>query len=1294
MSAAVAILDALRKKPVAEKKKEFSVAFFVANAAKSKSKPVDREEVREVREDREEVREDREEVREDREEEPEKRAGPTVRIVDKASLKLVNREDIFARIKAARGIVTEAAPNPLTLTAAKLVSIVEEAPVPKLKGRKLQKIKLIPVSAMQSIDKVIVPEVEAVEEKDAEVVEEEKEVANLEPETGVKEKKKRGTRKKGDKEAKELEKTKDTEKTKKLAQVQSKKPPQPTKPIEPLVASEYYLNNREKFVEFINKLFQKNFRAEIMDESRVVSCEDRRSAEEFGLLTHQKIVKDYLNMYSPYRGLLLYHGLGSGKTCSSIAIAEGLKSNKRVFVMTPAFLRTNYMQELKKCGDDIYKRPRHWKFVDAVEKPALVPSLAETLDIPAEYVKKHGGAWLVDPEKPSNYGDLSPKEQGEVDAQLNEMIQAKYTFISYNGVRENRINELSLGYTVNPFDNTVVIIDEAHNFVSRIVNHIKKAPDTDKGAKGAKAKAAKALKPEDAPIALNLYRFLLDAVNVKVILLSGTPIINYPNEIGVLFNILRGYIKTWTLQLSSAQGISEARLQQLFQSVDLMDYMKYNATERTLTVTRNPYGFVNVHKVLAKGPVKAQLDKLYNGVTFAVDEHGIINDEDFIKLVTATLATEGIKATKSAANPVAHKALPDTFDGFEKYFIDADTAELKNMDVFKRRILGLTSYYRSAQEQLLPRYDVANDFEVVLVPMSNYQLSVYQQERLVEINKDREANKRKMLAPGRKPRAEGAAGAKKPMTMKELYSEPSSSYRIFSRAACNFVFPREIGRPKPFASEAKGASAAEGAADLEGKEAAEDVDEDIIDADNARAITKNPEGALGVDEAAELQKKTATQAYKQYEDRIQEVLGILKRNEEQYFNPRALAIYSPKFLKLLQNLQDPKHEGLNLVYSQFRTLEGIGLLKMAMEANDYAQFRIKHNKASNQWVLDNRPEDAGKRRFALYTGTEDAEEKEIIRCIFNSEWDQVPSNIRDELLRISGNNFYGEVINTLMISASGAEGINLRNVRYVHILEPYWHPVRIEQVVGRARRICSHQDLPAELRTVNVFLYLMVYSQAQLKPLTKEEKAAADQEEALLASSDPKTVVDVSNAALKYIRVSRELRESDTSTKTGQPITTDESLYEIAKTKEAINSNILRCVKETAIDCAIHAKAGSKETLKCFTFDNPENKFAYTPNIQDEATATEEPTKKSAAAKPKAKPKEGVDSHTAATAAEAVPLNKEMRKMKIKAIIHDGVKYGIDIETNDVYDYENLKIGNRVLVGKFVEMKPGKFTIV
>jgi DnaJ-class molecular chaperone len=86
-----------------------------------------------------------------------------------------------------------------------------------------------------------------------------------------------------------------------------------------------------------------------------ISCENiGKAGGEVSLLTHQKVIRDYINIYTPYRGVLLYHGLGSGKTLSSIAIAEGMKDNKRIIVMTPASLRRNYMEELKKCGDLIF----------------------------------------------------------------------------------------------------------------------------------------------------------------------------------------------------------------------------------------------------------------------------------------------------------------------------------------------------------------------------------------------------------------------------------------------------------------------------------------------------------------------------------------------------------------------------------------------------------------------------------------------------------------------------------------------------------------------------------------------------------------------------------------------------------------------------------------------------------------------------------------------------------------------------------------------------------------------------
>jgi len=154
-----------------------------------------------------------------------------------------------------------------------------------------------------------------------------------------------------------------------------------------------------------------------------------------------------------------------------------------------------------------------------------------------------------------------------------------------------------------------------------------------------------------------------------------------------------------------------------------------------------------------------------------------------------------------------------------------------------------------------------------------------------------------------------------------------------------------------------------------------------------------------------------------------------------------------------------------------------------------------------------------------------------------------------------------------MITASGAEGISLKNTRYVHITEPYWHPVRTEQVIGRARRICSHQALPEELRTVKVFLYLMTFTEKQL-----ESEASVQLK-----------IQDVS-------KLDKSL-----------PITSDEALYEISSIKEKINKELLKAITESSMDCALFNKPGTKDAIKCFTFGktNP-NTFSFKPSISNE----------------------------------------------------------------------------------------------
>ena len=113
-------------------------------------------------------------------------------------------------------------------------------------------------------------------------------------------------------------------------------------------------------------------------------------------------------------------------------------------------------------------------------------------------------------------------------------------------------------------------------------------------------------------------------------------------------------------------------------------------------------------------------------------------------------------------------------------FINKDTGNITNIDKFKRRIMGLTSYFRSAQEELLPAYDRNFDKHIVNIPMSNYQFKIYEDYRHEE---------RKTEKPGKK-----SSGA---IDKDGIFKEPSSTYRIFSRLACNFVMPSPPGRPNP-----------------------------------------------------------------------------------------------------------------------------------------------------------------------------------------------------------------------------------------------------------------------------------------------------------------------------------------------------------------------------------------------------------------------------------------------------------------------------------------------------------------
>ena len=67
-------------------------------------------------------------------------------------------------------------------------------------------------------------------------------------------------------------------------------------------------------------------------------------------------------------------------------------------------------------------------------------------------------------------------------------------------------------------------------------------------------------------------------------------------------------------------------------------------------------------------------------------------------------------------------------------------------------------------------------------------------------------------------------------------------------------------------------------------------------------------------------------------------------------------------------------------------------------------------------MLDISEADQGKPMYALYTGTESTEEKEIIRNVLNNAWKYVPETIVRKLKEIAPNNTMGEIIKVLMIT--------------------------------------------------------------------------------------------------------------------------------------------------------------------------------------------------------------------------------------------------------------------------------------
>ena len=186
---------------------------------------------------------------------------------------------------------------------------------------------------------------------------------------------------------------------------------------------------------------------------------------------------------------------------------------------------------------------------------------------------------------------------------------------------------------------------------------------------------------------------------------------------------------------------------------------------------------------------------------------------------------------------------------------------------------------------------------------------------------------------------------------------------------------------------------------------------------------------------------------------------------DKFFSPEHIGKYSSKIKSITNNIL--KSKGIVLIYSQFidggaipiaLALESLGFTRFGTKASSLFKKPPTASIDANTYLPRDEMERPDEFRPATYT-------------MITGEAALSPDKVFDLQNLTDEDNKNGEKIKVVIISMTGSEGIDFKNLRQVHILEPWYNLSLIEQIIGRAVRTCSHKQLAFKERNVEIFLY-------------------------------------------------------------------------------------------------------------------------------------------------------------------------------------------------------------------------------
>ena len=325
---------------------------------------------------------------------------------------------------------------------------------------------------------------------------------------------------------------------------------------------------------------------------------------------------------------------------------------------------------------------------------------------------------------------------------------------------------------------------------------------------------------------------------------------------------------------------------------------------------------------------------------------------------------------------------------------------------------------------------------------------------------------------------------------------------------------------------------------------------------------------------------------------------------------------STKIYELIKNIKENKTKGLIFIYSNFikygiipiaiALLEnGVSLNGIQMKNNKYNnnlkkiaetgldttnKIRLppKYTTTKNYIMADNpicyyccnTQSECTKKEHAFYPMKFDiiagaTDFKEEIRSIFNG----VKIEINGK--KMQGKNLDGRRLKILLGSSVLREGINLKNVREIHIMEPWHNKSRVEQVVGRGLRYCSHVSLPPKDRNVTIYQYASVLSKKpyDFKDYNREIIHNLLDKEFEKGQELGETFnIEISRQPRKYPNKKYKNEKTIERRLDLEPLLSyDIIMYKRGEILDSKNKKVEKILKKSAIDCNINRKLNEPE---------------------------------------------------------------------------------------------------------------------